>query len=96
MAELIIDAAYASFFMLLTLYLLVRQMELTRTPSTLAQVSLLSAISMVSTDSFMFSAHLAVGTASDNKTSLPLLVPAFLALCTAIVFGPVSHCLNMC
>jgi hypothetical protein len=27
---------------------------------------------------------------SNNKTSLPTIVPGFLALCTAIVFAPVS------
>ena len=42
-------------------------------------------------DSWIFSAHVVVGIMSDNRTSLPLLVPGFLCLCSAIVFGPVSH-----
>ena len=41
-------------------------------------------------DSWIFSAHVVVGMLSDNKTSLPMLVPGFLCLCTAVVFGPVS------
>lgn len=41
-------------------------------------------------DSWIFSAHVVVGVMSDNRTSLPMLVPGFLCLCTAIVFGPVS------
>ncbi|EJT53239.1 RING finger ubiquitin ligase [Trichosporon asahii var. asahii CBS 2479] len=39
-------------------------------------------------DTWIFSAHLAIGIYSDNKTSLPLLVLAFLIFCTAFVFGP--------
>jgi hypothetical protein len=84
------DAAFATAALLLVLYLLVREMEITRTPSTLAQVSFWSIALMVSVDSFIFSSHVAVGTVSDNKTSLPLLVPGFLSLCTAVIFGPVS------
>lgn len=71
------------------LWLLVRQMESTRTPSTLAKVSLWTIVLMGISDTWIFSAHLAIGIYSDNKTSLPLLVPAFLIFCTAIVFGPV-------
>lgn len=72
------------------LWLLVRQMEHTRTPSTLAKVSMWTIVLMGISDTWIFSAHLAIGIYSDNKTSLPLLVPAFLIFCTAIVFGPVS------
>jgi hypothetical protein len=45
---------------------------------------------MGTADSWIFSAHVVVGIMSENKTSLPMLVPGFLCLCTAIVFGPVS------
>lgn len=44
-------------------------------------------------DSWIFSAHAVIGMMSENKTSLPMLIPAFLYLCSAVVFGPVSvHC----
>lgn len=46
------------------------------------------------TDSWIFSAHVVVGIMSDNRTSLPMLVPGFLCLCSAIVFGPVSVLLD--
>jgi hypothetical protein len=65
-------------------------MEHTRTPSTLAKVSVWSIVIMGTADSWIFSAHVVVGIMSDNKTSLPMLVPGFLCLCTAIVFAPVS------
>ena len=45
---------------------------------------------MAISDSWIFSAHVVVGIMSDNRTSLPMLVPGFLSLCTAVVFGPVS------
>ncbi|KAK4685270.1 transmembrane E3 ubiquitin-protein ligase, partial [Tremellales sp. Uapishka_1] len=81
-------AAYATFSQLLVLILLVRQMEFTRTPSTLSKVSLWTIVMMGTADSWIFSAHVVVGIMSENKTSLPMLVPGFLCLCTAIVFGP--------
>ncbi|WRT70497.1 uncharacterized protein IL334_007495 [Kwoniella shivajii] len=81
-------AAFATLSQLLVLLLLVRQMERTRTPSTLAKVSLYTIIIMSITDSWVFSAHVVVGIMSDNKSSLPMLVPGFMCLCTAVVFGP--------
>lgn len=65
-------------------------MEVTRTPSTLAKVSLWTIVGIGVSDAWIFSAHLAVGIMSNNKTSLPLIVPGFFALCTAIVFAPVG------
>jgi hypothetical protein len=73
------------------LLLLVRQMESTRTPSTLNKVSLWTIGCMGMADSWLFSAHVIIGIMSDNKTSLPLLVTAFLCLMTAVVFAPVSN-----
>lgn len=84
------DAGYATLSQLLVLFLLVGQMERTRTPSTLAKVSLWTIVLIALSDSWIFSAHLVFGVLSDNRTSLPMLVPGFAALCTAIVFGPVS------
>ncbi|WWD20527.1 hypothetical protein CI109_105003 [Kwoniella shandongensis] len=81
-------AAFATVSQLLVLLLLVRQMESTRTPSSLAKVSLWSIVIMSISDSWIFSAHVVVGIWSDNKASLPMLVPGFLCLCTAVVFGP--------
>ncbi|BEJ11489.1 hypothetical protein CspHIS471_0109110 [Cutaneotrichosporon sp. HIS471] len=81
-------AAYATLSQLLVLFLLVGQMERTRTPSTLAKVSLWTIVLIALSDSWIFSAHLVTGVISDNRTSLPMLVPGFAALCTAIVFGP--------
>lgn len=83
------DAAYATAAQLLVLVVLVRQMDFTRTPSTLAKVSLWSIVLMGITDSWLFSAHVVVGIMSENRASVPMLVPGFLCLCTAIVFGPV-------
>ncbi|KAL7422798.1 hypothetical protein Q5752_002094 [Cryptotrichosporon argae] len=81
-------AAFATACQLLVLVLLVRQMESTRTPSSLAKVSLWTIVMMGISDSWVFSAHVVVGIMSDNKSSLPMLVPGFLSLCTAVVFGP--------
>ncbi|WWC72337.1 uncharacterized protein I206_106299 [Kwoniella pini CBS 10737] len=81
-------AAYAIISQLTVLLLLVRQMEQTRTPSSLSKVSVYTIVIMSITDSWVFSAHVVVGIMSDNKASLPMLVPGFLCLCTAVVFGP--------
>lgn len=84
------DAAYATASQLLVLILLVRLMEQTRTPSSLTKVSMWTIVIMGISDSWIFSAHVVVGIMSDNRTSLPMLVPGFLCLCTAVIFGPVS------
>lgn len=84
------DAAYATVTQLVILVLLVRQMEATRTPSTLAKVSLWSIVIILLSDAWMFSAHAAIGLVSDNKASLPMLVPGFFGFCTVFVFGVVS------
>ncbi|WVQ95739.1 hypothetical protein IAU59_002838 [Kwoniella sp. CBS 9459] len=81
-------AVYASISQLVVLLLLVRQMESTRTPSTLAKVSLYTVIIMSITDSWVFSAHIVVAIMSDNRASLSMLIPAFLCFATAVVFGP--------
>ncbi|KAL1409803.1 hypothetical protein Q8F55_003800 [Vanrija albida] len=80
-------AAYATVTQLVILVLLVRQMEATRTPSTLAKVSLWSIVIILLSDAWMFSAHAAIGLVSDNKASLPMLVPGFFGFCTVFVFG---------
>ncbi|WWC92049.1 uncharacterized protein L201_007003 [Kwoniella dendrophila CBS 6074] len=81
-------AAFATISQLVVLLLLVRQMEQTRTPSALSKVSVYTIVIMSITDSWIFSAHVVVGIMSDNKASLPMLVPGFMCLCTAVVFGP--------
>ncbi|KAJ9101236.1 hypothetical protein QFC21_003455 [Naganishia friedmannii] len=63
-------------------------MEATRTPSGLAKISFWSIGMMVASDSWMFSAHAVVAIMSDNNVSLPMLIPAFFSLCTAMIFGP--------
>lgn len=65
-------------------------MESTRTPSLLSKVSLWTIVIMGVTDSWIFSAHVVMGILSDSKSSITLLVPGFLGLCSAVVFGPVS------
>lgn len=35
--------------------------------------------------------HAVVAIMSDNNASLPMLIPAFFSLCTAMIFGPVSR-----
>jgi hypothetical protein len=65
-------------------------METTRTPSVLSKVSVWTVVMMGVSDSWIFSAHVVMGILSDNKTSIALLVPGFLGLCSAVVFGPVS------
>ncbi|OCF42632.1 hypothetical protein I317_03491 [Kwoniella heveanensis CBS 569] len=81
-------SVYAGIAQLVVLLLLVRQMESTRTPSTLAKVSLYTIIIMSITDSWVFSAHIVVAIMSDNRASLSMVIPAFLCFATAIVFGP--------
>ncbi|WVF68112.1 hypothetical protein IAT40_002875 [Kwoniella sp. CBS 6097] len=81
-------SVYAGFSQLVVLLLLVRQMESTRTPSTLAKVSLYTIIIMSITDSWVFSAHIVVAIMSDNRASLSMIIPAFLCFATAVVFGP--------
>lgn len=81
-------SAFATLSQVIVLLLLVKQMERTRTPSTLAKVSLWTIIMISMSESAIFSGHLVLGLLADNKTSLPLLIPCFLALCTAVVFGP--------
>jgi hypothetical protein len=83
-------AAYATISQFIVLILLVRQMEATRTPSTLAKVSLWTIVLIGVSDVWLFSLHLGVGVMSNNKTSLPIIVPGFCVLCTSIVFAPVS------
>ncbi|RXK41711.1 hypothetical protein M231_00946 [Tremella mesenterica] len=81
-------AAYATIAQLITLMLLIRQMESSRTPSTLAKVSLWSIVMMAILDSWIFSSHVIVGIVTDNRASIPLLLPGFLALCSAVLFAP--------
>jgi hypothetical protein len=85
-----VDAAFATLSQLLVLFLLVRQMESTRTPSTLSKVSLWTIAIMGVADSWIFSAHVIMGIMAENKGGITMLVPGFLSLCCAVVFGPVS------
>ena len=87
----VLDATFATILQLTLLLLLVRQMESTRTPSLLSKVSLWTIVIMGITDSWIFSAHVVMGILSDSKLSIGLLVPGFLGLCSAVVFGPVSR-----
>lgn len=89
-ADLCVDATFATVLQLTLLLLLVRQMEQTRTPSLLSKVSLWTIVMMGVTDSWIFSAHVVMGILSESKSSITLLVPGFLGLCSAVVFGPVS------
>ena len=44
-------------------------------------------------DSWIFSAQLMLGLMAENHASLPLLVPSFFSLVSAVVFAPVRETL---
>ncbi|GAA5889239.1 hypothetical protein JCM5296_005843 [Sporobolomyces johnsonii] len=68
--------------------MLVRQLEaVQRRPGTVANVASTCIGVGAITDSYVFVVLLTVGVVTTNRASLPLLVPAFLALCSSLVFG---------
>ncbi|WVQ74741.1 hypothetical protein IAR50_004346 [Cryptococcus sp. DSM 104548] len=83
-------SAFATITQLLLLILLVRQMETTRTPSTLSKVSLWTIIIMSVADSYVFSIHVVLGILGEGggRGSPGVFVPGFLGLCVAVIFGP--------
>lgn len=82
---------------LLLLYLLVHQMELTRTPSTLSKISIWTIALMAIIDSYVFSLNVILGVMDvghggpDGRGGgLGVWVGGFAAFAGAVIFGPVS------
>lgn len=82
---------------LLLLYLLVHQMELTRTPSTLSKISIWTIALMAIIDSYVFSLNVILGVvdvghggADGRGGGLGVWVGGFAAFAGAVIFGPVS------
>ncbi|OXG23479.1 ligase [Cryptococcus neoformans Tu401-1] len=80
---------------LLLLYLLVNQMELTRTPSTLSKVSIWTIALMAVIDSYVFSLNVILGVmnvghggSDGNGGGMGVWVGGFAAFAGAVIFGP--------
>ncbi|KZP00609.1 hypothetical protein CALVIDRAFT_493843 [Calocera viscosa TUFC12733] len=79
-------ASLASMVYLVLLILLVRQMEDTRTPASISKLSRWSFALQAVGDAYSFVCHLTIGIVSDNRASLSLIAPGFLAATLFLVF----------
>ncbi|EJU04890.1 hypothetical protein DACRYDRAFT_114212 [Dacryopinax primogenitus] len=79
-------ASLASIVYLTLLILLVRQMESTRTPASISKLSRWSFAIQAVGDAYSFVCHLTIGIVSDNRASLSLIAPGFLAATLFLVF----------
>lgn len=91
------DSVMIALTQLLLLYLLVHQMELTRTPSTLSKISIWTIALMAIIDSYVFSLNVILGVvdvghggADGRGGGLGVWVGGFAAFAGAVIFGPVS------
>lgn len=91
------DSVMIALTQLLLLYLLVHQMELTRTPSTLSKISIWTIALMAIIDSYVFSLNVILGVVDvghggpDGRGGgLGVWVGGFAAFAGAVIFGPVS------
>lgn len=91
------DSVMIALTQLLLLYLLVHQMELTRTPSTLSKISIWTIALMAIIDSYVFSLNMILGVVDvghggpDGRGGgLGVWVGGFAAFAGAVIFGPVS------
>lgn len=91
------DSVLTALTQLLLLYLLVNQMELTRTPSTLSKVSIWTIALMAVIDSYVFSLNVILGVmnvghggSDGNGGGMGVWVGGFAAFGGAVIFGPVS------
>ncbi|KAG9037882.1 hypothetical protein FRB95_003722 [Tulasnella sp. JGI-2019a] len=79
-------AGFATLLYLGMLVLLVRQMESTRTPAGISSVSRWPFVFQSIMDSFSFTSHSMFGVLTQNKASMTMLVPGFLACILALMF----------
>ncbi|KAF4593156.1 hypothetical protein EYR38_008868 [Pleurotus pulmonarius] len=77
-------AATAGIVYLILLFLLIRQMEISRTPSGIARVSRWTLLFQATMDSLSFAGHITFAILFDGRASLSLVAPAFLA-CTLFI-----------
>ncbi|KEI37928.1 uncharacterized protein L969DRAFT_95778 [Mixia osmundae IAM 14324] len=80
-------AAFVGLVAVIQTYLLIHQMESTSTPTSVAKVAYGTITMQVGMDVYFFIAHLTLGVVTDNDASLALIVPAFLACCSGLLFG---------
>ncbi|KAF8604550.1 hypothetical protein BDV93DRAFT_491761 [Ceratobasidium sp. AG-I] len=76
--------ASACYFIILKL--LVRQMEMSRTPAAVAKVSRWTFASQAIADAYSFVGHVTVGIVSESRSSLSIIAPGFLAATLFLVF----------
>ncbi|CDZ97817.1 Predicted E3 ubiquitin ligase [Phaffia rhodozyma] len=87
--------AFISFLIQLGLvWLLVKQMERSRTPSALSNVALWTIVAQVILDSWSCVGHVLVGIGLDNQTSLPLIAAGLVSGLGFFMFG-VGYCVSI-
>ncbi|KAL0955123.1 hypothetical protein HGRIS_004036 [Hohenbuehelia grisea] len=74
-----IDAGTAAIAYFIALLFLIKQTELSSTPSGIARVSRYTMLSQVMIDSVSFAGHITFAILAEGRASLSLIVPAFLA-----------------
>ncbi|EJD48179.1 hypothetical protein AURDEDRAFT_183534 [Auricularia subglabra TFB-10046 SS5] len=78
-------AGMASLAYLSILVVLVREMARCQTPAMLSRIGRPSIVMQTCLDAFSFTAHLTFSIVADNKASMPLIAPGFLA-CILLMF----------
>ncbi|KAG0149245.1 hypothetical protein CROQUDRAFT_653815 [Cronartium quercuum f. sp. fusiforme G11] len=68
-------------------WLLVWQMDSRQSPSSLSRMSYLSLVTQIVMDAWTFSSHLTLSVVTNNASSQLLMIPAFFACLSAILFG---------
>ncbi|KAG9126575.1 hypothetical protein FRC07_002915, partial [Ceratobasidium sp. 392] len=76
----------ASICYFIILKLLVRQMEMSRTPSSIAKISRWTFALQAIADAYSFVGHVTVGIVSESRSSLSIIAPGFLAATLFLVF----------
>ncbi|QRV90192.1 DSC E3 ubiquitin ligase complex subunit 1 [Ceratobasidium sp. AG-Ba] len=76
----------ASLCYFIILKLLVRQMEMSRTPSSIAKISRWTFAFQAIADAYSFVGHVTVGIVSESRSSLSIIAPGFLAATLFLVF----------
>ncbi|CAE6461332.1 unnamed protein product [Rhizoctonia solani] len=76
----------ASICYFIILKLIVRQMETSRTPSSIAKISRWTFALQAIADAYSFVGHVTVGIVSESRSSLSIIAPGFLAATLFLVF----------
>ncbi|CCO28681.1 putative RING finger protein C947,10 [Rhizoctonia solani AG-1 IB] len=76
----------ASICYFVILKLIVRQMETSRTPSSIAKISRWTFAMQAIADAYSFVGHVTVGIVSESRSSLSIIAPGFLAATLFLVF----------